>query len=98
MCQKWEWMSSTREPDGVSLHPDAASIGRFVTAYWQGMPERVPPKYSRPFGEPYPLGVSEAVKEEVEASGDGIRIIYDDFPGSGGVDGYMPPLPKQDKE
>ena len=84
VCQPWEWSSSIIEPDGVSLHPDEESVQRFIRTYWDGMPDRLPPKYSRPGGQMYPLGVSEAVMEAVLKSGEGIRFIEVDFPGKEG--------------
>lgn len=85
VVQKWE--ESERgwgvRPDGYSVHPNGAALKRYVSAYWAGMPNQAPDEYSRPSGTPY---VTEL---EVDFAGkDGIRYWQNNYPGSGGVDGW----------
>lgn len=92
ICQKWEesergW--GTR-PDGFSLHLSMDGLRQFVKAYWDRMPDTPPDEYSRPDGQPYPVGVSDDTIEEIRAAGDGLRYYNNDYPGSGGIDGWLP--------
>ena len=93
ICQKWEesergW--GTR-PDGFSLHLSFESLKRYIKRYWDSMPDYAPDEYSRPNGEPYPVGVSDEIFSELETSEDGIRYYsHYEYPGSGGIDGWLP--------
>lgn len=90
ICQKWE--ESERgwgvRPYGFSLHVSLTSLERFVKKYWDSMPHSVHDEYARPSGIPYPLNVSDEVLQKVTESTDGIRLYNNNYPGSGGVDGW----------
>jgi hypothetical protein len=88
VVQKWE--ESERgwgvRPDGYSLHKDEAARSRFIRAYWDTMPKETPDEYSRPAGKPY---MAEVTPEEYAAlRPDGDRYWSNDYPGSGGTDGW----------
>lgn len=90
VCQKWEesergW--GTR-PDGFSLHVSLESLGRYIRTYNATMPPVAPSEYSRPDGIPYPVGVSDEILQEVTESDDGVRYYGNNYPGSGGIDGW----------
>ena len=93
ICQKWE--ESERgwgeRPDGFSLHLSYEGLERYIKEYWRGMPPAVPDEYSRPDGTPYPVGVSGDVTGQIEETGDGLRFYSNyEYPGSAGIDGWMP--------
>lgn len=93
ICQKWEESEKgwgTR-PDGFSLHLSLEGLRKFIKDYWDGMPDEAPDEYSRPDGTPYPLGVSDEVLAQIEEAG-GNKMYPSSFgyPGSGGIDGWIP--------
>lgn len=93
ICQKWEETERGwgERPDGFSLHLSIEGLTSYVKTYWDGMPNTPPEEYSRPNGTPYPVRVSEAVRAEIQAAGDGLRYYSDyQYPGSGGIDGWLP--------
>lgn len=73
VCQEWNWMSSTPERDGVSLHTSIESRNEFVRAYWDSMPDYpLPSKYAYPSDAPIVIGVSDevlATTQEGDAAG-----------------------------
>jgi hypothetical protein len=92
ICQKWEesergW--GTR-PDGFSLHLSYGGLAAYIRRHWDSLPDEAPDEYERPDGTPYPVGVSDAVVEELKAAG-GDQRYYNGYayPGSGGVDGWQ---------
>lgn len=91
LCQKWEESErgGTR-PDGYSLHVDELALKKFIDAYWDRMPDRVPDEYSRPDGTPYWCEVDAEAYEKVVASTNGVSFSSTNYPGSGGVDGWVP--------
>ncbi len=93
VCQKWEESEQgwgTR-PDGFSLHLSLDGLAKFLEKYRDRMPKAVPYEYSRPCGTPYEVEVSDKVIAEIEASKNGTQFYDDyDYPGSGGVDGWLP--------
>lgn len=94
ICQKWEESEEgwgTR-PDGFSLHVSVEGLAKYIAAYWDGMPGEVPEEYSRPSGEAYPVGVANSVMDLLVGYGGSARFWTDyQYPGSGGIDGWMPP-------
>lgn len=95
ICQKWEesergW--GTR-PDGFSLHISFEALRNYVQDHWDSLPDQAPDEYSRPCGTPYPVGVSNGVMAQIEEAGEGLRFYEFQgygYPGSGGIDGWMP--------
>lgn len=100
ICQKWEESESGwgSRPDGYSLHVDDAARQRFVKDAIErqhkyflsiGMKEgQVPHTYTREDGTPYEAEVTQAIYDEVAASGDGKR--YTGSAPYGGIDGWLP--------
>ena len=93
MCQKWEerergWGA---RPDGFSLHLTFGGLRQYIQEHWDSLPDVAPDEYSKPDGEPYPVGVAETVRQQIEANGGSLRYFSNyQYPGSGGVDGWMP--------
>lgn len=92
VVQKWEerergWGS---RPDGYSVHLTDDDRCRFIAAYWARMPDKTPDEYSRPLGTPYEAEVVLSPEDEVRlAASGGVREFTDNYPGSGGVDGWV---------
>jgi len=96
ICQKWEERERGwgERPDGFSLHVSFEALKAYISRYWDTMPSEVPDEYSRPNGTPYPVGVSNEVYAEVVAMG-GLRFYADyQYPGTAGLDGWMPARPE----
>lgn len=93
VVQKWEesergW--GTR-PDGYSIHRHEYNRQSYISDYWNKMPrDEVPDEYERPCGTPYEAEVSDTEYEEVCASKFGVRRYNNNYPGSGGIDGWLP--------
>lgn len=92
IVQKWEesergWGS---RPDGFSLHLTDEDRKAYIKEYWAGMPKETPDEYERPDGTPYKAEVSDSVFAKVKASKNGIRDYHNEYPGSGGTDGWVP--------
>lgn len=91
VCQKWE--ESERgwgnRPDGYSLHLNDADRLAFIKSYWDRMPKESPDEYSRPCGTPYSCDVEPATFNKVVGSKNGIRLHSNNYPGSGGTDGWV---------
>lgn len=99
ICQKWEELERGWgvRPDGFSLHLSFESLKRYIQDYWDGMPDSPPDEYSRPDGHPYPVGVSNEVYLDLVESGDGRRYGSGvGYPGSAGMDGWVPRSPYRD--
>jgi len=93
VCQKWE--ESERDwgtrPDGFSLHLSVEGLKKYIAAYWNSMPDAIPDEYSRPDGQPYPVGISDEVMELLKENDGSARFYADyEYPGSGGIDGWLP--------
>ncbi len=91
IVQKWEesergW--GTR-PDGFTMHLTDAHRKAYIDAYWDRMPDWVPDEYSCPSGEPYEAYVDTETYNVVKASGNGTWGNGNNYPGSGGTDGWM---------
>ncbi|MBI2047775.1 MAG: hypothetical protein HYT27_01415 [Parcubacteria group bacterium] len=91
ICQKWEesergW--GTR-PDGYSLHLTDEDREQYIKDYWKQMPNEVPDEYSRPDGTPYSCLINTKTYRQIKKSKNGIRLFSEDYPGSGGVDGWV---------
>lgn len=95
ICQKWEEREYGwgERPDGFSLHLSYDGLSRFVQEYWDGMPDEVQSEYSIPLGMPYDIGVSDEVYKDLQEAGTGLRYYESNYPGSGGVDGWLPAPP-----
>ena len=85
VVQKWEESERGwgRRPDGYSVHPDEAARQRYIAAYWARQPKETPDEYSRPSGTPYEAEVDADFEGK-----DGLRFWQDNYPGSGGRDGW----------
>ena len=90
VVQKWE--ESERgwgvRPDGYTIHLTEADRKAFIKAYWDRMPYEVPDEYSRPSGQPYLADVEDDVADKI--TGHGIWGHGNNYPGSGGTDGWVP--------
>jgi hypothetical protein len=86
IVQKWE--ESERNwgvrPDGYSIHLTEADRKAYIKEYWDRMPNETPDEYSRPAGTPYTAEV-----DDVKITGHGIRFNGNNYPGSGGTDGWV---------
>jgi len=95
MVQKWE--ESERgwgcRPDGYSIHATEADRAAYVADYWATMPAAAPDEYERPCGMPYIADVDDAVwaslQKAMKNGRRGLREYSNDYPGSGGTDGWM---------
>lgn len=91
IVQKWE--ESERRwgvrPDGYSIHKDKEALHRYITTYWQGMPAEASDTYSRPSGTPYEAEVDDDKFEMLAKSRDGVLFYDNNYPGSGGKDGWV---------
>ena len=96
VCQKWEESEAgwgTR-PDGFSLHLTFNGLKKYVSDYWDRMPEEAPAEYERPHGTPYEIGVSDSVKLKLEEKDGDMRFGTNfRYPGSGGRNGWMQEIP-----
>jgi len=88
-----KWGESERgwgnRPDGYSLHLTEAHRVAYINEYWDDMPDETPDEYSYPNGTPYEAEVDVKVFAKVKASKHGIRRNSNDYPGSGGTDGWI---------
>ncbi len=95
-CQKWEESEEGWgvRPDGFSLHISIEGVKRYIAEYWNTLPnEEVPREYSRPSGTPYLVGVGRAVMDLLIENSGSLRFSTEyQYPGSGGIDGWMPTL------
>lgn len=91
IVQKWEESERSwgTRPDGFTMHLTKEHRDSFVQKHWDRMPDKVPDEYSRPAGEPYEAYVDNATYEAVKASGDGMWGDGNNYPGSGGTDGWI---------
>jgi hypothetical protein len=99
LCQKWQEVEEGwgERPDGFSLHLSQEGMHAFITAYLerQGITSDtadLPAEYSHPFGDAYPVGISDRWHEELQGE-EHESIMFPEswsLPGSGGVDGWMP--------
>lgn len=92
ICQKWT--ESERgwgaRPDGFTLHLTEEDRVQFVQKHWgDRQQESVPDDYSYPDGTPYVCEVSEEEYQEVVSHGGSRWFFNKDYPGSGGIDGWM---------
>ncbi len=91
IVQKWE--ESERgwgvRPDGYTLHQTDEHRKAFIKEYWDGMPNETPDEYSRPSGAPYEAYVSTEEFAVVKASKNGTWGDGNNYPGSGGADGWI---------
>lgn len=93
VVQKWE--ESERDwgvkPDGYSLHLNDEDRQKHINDYWDSMPNKpIPDEYSRPRGTPYIAKVSLETFVTISESKNGLRFISNNYPGSGGLDGWVP--------
>ncbi len=92
IVQKWEeaelgW--GTR-PDGYSIHLSEPDRAAYVKNYWGTMPDTTPSEYSRPCGAPYEAEIDGDGYTALQASSSrGLRFSGNNYPGSGGKDGWM---------
>lgn len=89
IVQKWEEseLGWGVRPDGYTIHLSEPDRSSFIEDYWGNMPKGVPDEYSRPSGSPYLADVSE---EDVKDIGKGRWFTHNNYPGSGGSDGWVP--------
>lgn len=98
VCQKWEEseLGWGLRPDGFSLHLTFDGLKGYIKSYWASMPDEAPETYSRPSGKPYPVGVASSVERLLVENGGSLRYGEEyQYPGSGGIDGWMPEGKKQ---
>jgi len=90
VVQKWEESEKGWgiRPDGYSLHLNEEDRETYIKNYWDGMPNEVQEEYSHPSGTPYLADVDEETYEKIKASPKGIRVYKNNYPGSGGTDGW----------
>lgn len=91
VVQKWEesergW--GTR-PDGFTMHLTDNDRQTFIDEYWSKMPDKIPDEYSRPNGTPYEAHVEGATYDAIKKSKNGIWGDGNNYPDSGGTDGWM---------
>lgn len=76
---KQDWEESEKDwgvrPDGCSYHMSFDDCKEFRKQYWSRMPKEVPYEYSREYGRPYLVEVTEEMYEQVKKSKNGLRIF-----------------------
>lgn len=91
-----KWQESERgwgtRPGGFTMHLTDADREAFIQAYWNRMPDEVPDEYSRPDGTPYEAFVDTATYDAIKKSENGIWGDGNNYPGTGGFDGWRNPL------
>ncbi len=77
MVVKQKWLESERgwgsRPDGYSLHLSVSDCTKYISEYWDKMPDRVPEEHSRPSGDPQSFNVDEETHKNIKQSACGIR-------------------------
>ncbi len=96
IVQKWE--ESERgwgeRPDGYSIHRTEEHRALFVqNIYKKRDPDDVPDEYERIAGTPYECEIDDddkRIQDLLATDKYGIRVNNNDYPGSGGTDGWVP--------
>ena len=93
-----EWVESVRgwgtSPDGYSLHFSDMDRDAFVTEYWHGLPDGIPPEvYSRPDGTGYWALVGAKTQKMIKDSKNGIRVHLGCGRHGGRIDGGLVVFP-----